>query len=473
MAMGSPMTALCLLGLLDVPVKLNGFDSKCQGWVEVCWKKGWYPVSWRSWTQKMDISQASKLCQKLHCGNALTFFDGMPESPKHITCQGAVGSFSNCSLNMVHKRDSLGVVCIEPKKTTPAPTVPPPTPTPEPTDPPRMQLLPGSWGLQCAGWVASYHGSLGGTISSKNQDRAHGLLNFICDTLQCGSFLRFLDTEATETPSSMENPVLPIRWKIENSSVSILEQPLQEAQLRDYSPALAIVCSGFQPKVQSRLAGGSGLCAGAVEVRQRGRWAALCETSKARDTVLAEEVCRQQQCGPLLSHRLLDAGDAAGPGFSCTERNLSLCHHLQDKKSKCKRVFVTCQDPNPEGLGAGTVMSIILALVLLVLLLVLCGPPAYKKLVKKYRQKKQRQWIGPTEMSQNMSFHRNHTATTTVRIQAENPPAVHTVENEYSQPPRNSQASAYPALEGTLHRVSTQPDNSSDSDYDLHITQRL
>ena len=40
----------------------------------------------------------------------------------------------------------------------------------------------------------------------------------------------------------------------------------------------------------------------------------------------------------------------------------------------------------------------------------------------------------------SVSFHRNHTAT--VRSQVENPAVSH-VENEYSQPPRNSHASAY------------------------------
>lgn len=40
----------------------------------------------------------------------------------------------------------------------------------------------------------------------------------------------------------------------------------------------------------------------------------------------------------------------------------------------------------------------------------------------------------------SVSFHRNHTAT--VRSQAENATVSH-VENEYSQPPRNSQVSAY------------------------------
>lgn len=41
----------------------------------------------------------------------------------------------------------------------------------------------------------------------------------------------------------------------------------------------------------------------------------------------------------------------------------------------------------------------------------------------------------------SVSFHRSHTAT--VRSQVENPTASH-VDNEYSQPPRNSHLSAYP-----------------------------
>ena len=158
------------------------------------------------------------------------------------------------------------------------------------------------------------------------------------------------------------------------------------------------------------------------------------------------------------------------PGSSVPRRSC-LSVTISRKKKHCnKRVFVTCQDPNPAGLAPGTVASIILTLVLLVVLLAMCGPLVYKKLVKKFRQKKQRQWIGPTGVNQNMSFHRSHTAT--VRSQVENPTASH-VDNEYSQPPRNSHLSAYPALEGALHRSSTQPDNSSDSDYDLQVAQRL
>lgn len=48
----------------------------------------------------------------------------------------------------------------------------------------------------------------------------------------------------------------------------------------------------------------------------------------------------------------------------------------------------------------------------------------------------------------SVSFHRNHTAT--IRSQVENPTASH-VENEYSQPPRNSQVSAYAGKHQRTH----------------------
>ncbi|EPQ07399.1 T-cell surface glycoprotein CD5 [Myotis brandtii] len=127
------------------------------------------------------------------------------------------------------------------------------------------------------------------------------------------------------------------------------------------------------------------------------------------------------------SYQVLEAGEKDTRGLVCFGEKLSQCHQLQERRAHCKRVFLTCQDPNPAGLGTGTVMSIILALVLLAVLLVMCGPLIYKKLVKKCSW-----WVSPAV------------------------------------------ASFLPAaLEGALRRVSAQPDNSSDSDYDLHGAQRL
>uniref|UniRef100_H0XG40 T-cell surface glycoprotein CD5 n=1 Tax=Otolemur garnettii TaxID=30611 RepID=H0XG40_OTOGA len=462
-------------------VQLTGSNSRCQGLLEVHLWSTWRTVCSQSWGQSPDQhedpSQASRVCQKLRCGEAFNLFPSAHfNKPKNqVICRGSLGSFSNCSSEL-KRCHPLSLICLEPQTTRPPPTTPPPTTTPEPTAPPRLQLVAGPWGLHCAGVVEFYSGSLGGTISYDAQESIRSLGNLMCLALQCGSFLKYLPLpEAEETrpqdPGKLwEHRPLPIRWKIQNSSCASLEQCFRKIQPQESGQVLGIVCSGFQPKVQSRLVGGSGMCEGTVEVRQSTQWAPLCDSSPLKGTARWEEVCQEQQCGSVNSYHMLDAGEKTSRGFSCSQEKLSQCHELWEKKAHCKRVFVTCQDPHPAGLAAGTVVSIILALLLLAGLLVVFGPLAYKKLVKKFRQKKQRQWIGPTGMNQNMSFHRNHTAT--VRSQVENPTASH-VDNEYSQPPRSSYASAYPALEGALHRSSTQPDNSSDSDYDLHGAQRL
>lgn len=461
-----------------VPVMLSGSNSKCQGQLKVQMENRWRTVCSSSWSLNQDhernAHQASAVCQQLGCGHPLALgpFSSLNRPQNQIFCQGSPLSFSNCNTSSQAQCLPLSLICLEPQRTMPPPTTTPPTTMPEPTAPPRLQLVPGHKGLRCTGVVEFYNGSWGGTILYKAKNRPLGLGNLICKSLQCGSFLAHLSrTEAAGTPAPAElkdSRPLPIRWEAQNGSCASLQQCFQKTTTQEGGQALTVICSDFQPKVQSRLVGGSSVCEGIAEVRQRSQWAALCDSSVAKGRGRWEELCQEQQCGNLISFHAMDA-DKTSPGLLCTEEKLSQCYHLQEKPH-CKRVFVTCKDPNPVGLAPGTVASIILTLVLLVVLLVMCGPLVYKKLVKKFRQKKQRQWIGPTGVNQNMSFHRSHTAT--VRSQVENPTASH-VDNEYSQPPRNSHLSAYPALEGALHRSSTQPDNSSDSDYDLQVAQRL
>ncbi|KAK7803033.1 hypothetical protein U0070_010593 [Myodes glareolus] len=419
-------------------VTLSGLNSKCQGKLEVHMEGLWRTVCSFSWSWKQDLwrnpHQVSGVCQQLGCGDPLVLghFSLLNRSQHQILCHGPLGSFSNCSKNSPARCLPLTLICQEPLRMTPPPTTAPPTTMPEPTAPPRLQLVPGYKGLRCAGVVEFYNGSRGGTILYEAKDRPLGLGNLICNALQCGSFLTHLsgpEAAGTPAPGEPKGPKpLPVRWEAQNASCASLEQCFQKTTPQEGSRALSVICSGFQPKVQSRLVGGSSVCEGIAEVRQGSQWAALCDSSMARGRVRWEELCQEQQCGNLLSFRALDA-DRTTPGLICTQEKLSRCYQLQ-KRNTCKRVFVTCQDPNPAGLAAGTVASIILTLVLLVVLLVMCGPLIYKKLVKKFRQKKQRQWIGPTGVNQN-------------------------------------------ALEGALHRSSTQPDNSSDSDYDLQVAQRL
>ncbi|XP_051002859.1 T-cell surface glycoprotein CD5 [Acomys russatus] len=462
----------------DLQVTLTGSNSKCQGQVEVQLENLSRTVCSSSWRWNQDHwrepHQASVACRKLGCGVPLVLgnFPLWSRPRNQILCHGRLWSFSNCSTSPPAGCPPLSLICQEPQRMTPPPTTTPPTTIPEPTAPPRLQLVPRHKGLRCTGVVEFYNGSRGGTVLYKDKDKPLVLGNLICSALQCGAFLTHLsepEAAGTAAPGELRDPtLLPIRWMAQNGSCASLQTCFQKTTAQEGGQALTVICSDFQPKVQSRLVGGSSVCEGIAEVRQGSRWASLCDSSAVKGRARWEELCQEQQCGDLISFHVLDA-DMTSPGLHCTQKKLSQCYQLQ-KKTSCKKVFVTCQDPNPAGLAAGTVASIILTLVLLVVLLVMCGPLVYKKLVKKFRQKQQRQWIGPTGVNQNMSFHRSHTAT--VRSQVENPTASQ-VDNEYSQPPRNSHLSAYPALEGALHRSSTHPDNSSDSDYDLQVAQRL
>lgn len=125
----------------------------------------------------------------------------------------------------------------------------------------------------------------------------------------------------------------------------------QAARAQEFPPRLPLITiaspSGFQPKVQSRLVGGGGLCAGSVEVRRGGQWAALCHSPSG--TSRWEEVCQEQQCGPFNSFRVLDAGEKTPRGLLCPQDKLSQCHQLQEKSAYCKRVFVTCESARPRG----------------------------------------------------------------------------------------------------------------------------
>uniref|UniRef100_G1PWL8 T-cell surface glycoprotein CD5 n=1 Tax=Myotis lucifugus TaxID=59463 RepID=G1PWL8_MYOLU len=483
---------------LGFQVNLRGSSSQCQGQIEVLLDGRWHTVDSRSWGQspghQWHPSVASPLCQKMKCREAL-LFGPVPSfsSPRnHITCHGTLGSFSRCNASDARQGEPLSLICLEPLKTTPAPTRPLPTTTPEPAAPPRLRLVPGPGGLRCAGVVEFYSGRLGGTVGYEDQDSTEALGDPHLRGPPAGPGVRGhkagkhgpgpgapLHTRrpAHWVPGENE-PTLPLQAKQPRGSQRSSPPTPCRRQPANHPRGLAFdgCCKYFQPQVQSRLVGGSSVCAGSVEVRQgQGRqWEALCHSPWAKSMARWAEVCREQQCGPANSYQVLEAGEKDTRGLVCFGEKLSQCHQLQERRAHCKRVFLTWQDPNPAGLGTRTVMSIILALVLLAVLLVTCGPLIYKKLVKKCRCRcpPSRPCVGPTcSKSERVSFHRDH-GTTVRRSQVENPTAAH-LENEYSQPPRNSQLSAYPALEGALRRVSAQPDNSSDSDYDLHGAQRL
>ncbi|XP_028915330.1 T-cell surface glycoprotein CD5 [Ornithorhynchus anatinus] len=467
-------------------VRLRGSSSHCQGVLEVKKDGSWNSVCLESWKQNTSQNDQylgswnrtgwNGVCKELNCGEALIVghpldFPGYEEQSQRILCHGQQLSFSNCSYQPPKSScpKHLTLVCLEPTPASPSPTSPQPTTQPKPTGSPGLWLMRGDH--HCIGEVIFYDGTTVGTISYIKNAWNPARLDFICQKLACGKYLEVLEDK--EAKSS-----LPISWEMVNGPCWNLRTCFNKSSPQKGTRSLAVVCSNFQPEVKSRLTGGTSHCSGVVEVFHKSNWKTL---GKLNGASLWADVCQRQECGALISQKTLqDSSRKFQEVVSCPRKeNLSQCYTFEACPSSCQGVIVTCQDPNPAPLGAGTVMSIILTLILLGLFLVICGPPAYRKIVKKFRQKKQRQWIGPTRMNQNVSFHRNQTMT--VRPQVENP-GVSTTENDYShtprnsnllQPPRNSSLLAYPALEEALTQTSNAQDNSSDSDYDLHGAQRL
>lgn len=105
--------------------------------------------------------------------------------------------------------------------------------------------MPGPEGLRCTGVVEFYRGSLGGTISYEDQDEPKDLGDLICGALQCGSFLKRLpEAKAARTQAPGEIGPLPIRWEIQNTNCTSLEQCFRKVQPRKDGRVLALICSG-------------------------------------------------------------------------------------------------------------------------------------------------------------------------------------------------------------------------------------
>ncbi|KFO29471.1 T-cell surface glycoprotein CD5 [Fukomys damarensis] len=419
-------------------VRLEGSSSQCQGRLQVYAQDSWSTVCAQSWglqgSSPPGPGQASHLCRQLHCGDicrlgTVPAFNAPQPRLRQVICRGPPGSFSNCSsIRTQSWCQPLALVCLAP---------------------PRLRMVAGPGGLQCAGAIEFYSSHWGGAVGYEaREDESAGLGTLVCGNLGCGSFLKWLP----------EPQWTVVQWTVQDTSCEALPQCFRRALPGAASPALALVCSvpwqSSHPSLRP-------LGAAQVQLPRSTRQEGPASCSTPHPTVVWSLPCPQQSTweelemqspepylssdggreGPLSNVVIgVASDDMAGPETSRSlPRSLSFPTHREDTAHLMTTELSDRKWHRDKG-------------------------------ARPVRQKKQRQWIGPTGMSQTMSFHRNPTAT--VRAQPENHPREH-ADNEYSQPPRNSRLSAYPALEGALRLSAAQPDNSSDSDYDLHATHRL
>ncbi|XP_048162657.1 T-cell surface glycoprotein CD5 [Corvus hawaiiensis] len=439
----------------EAPLRLTRGGCRCTGILEVNWENQWRQICWES----VSVDDLDWICQRLECGPLssepleLIIPTGKGPLRQARRCWrppqllGCHWELENCTAHVI-------VSCREAVKTTPKPPPAPPATTPEPTGPPRLRLVDGNF--SCSGFLELHKQGLWGAVASVPHIWPH-LATLICRELRCG-------TAGNSHGEPDPGIHLPVRWEVVDScgSHSLLDC-FNRTSSRGKTPAF-VTCSDSQPRALRRLAAGPTPCEGDIQVFHAGRWRDLCDSGAARRAERGRQICRELGCGNLTSST--EIREPPSTGVTCGIGPLHLCQPKLGNIRSCSRTRVVCQDskPLPAGTSAGTVVSICLALLLFLILVLICGPPAYRKLMKRISKKKQRQWIGPTGVNQTVSFHRSSTAPR---------PRGHGGDNDYAQPPpKSSQLSAYPALEAACRR-SNPPDNSSDSDYDLHSARRV
>ncbi|NWX14159.1 CD5 protein, partial [Aegotheles bennettii] len=310
------------------------------------------------------------------------------------------------------------------------------SPTPIP-GPPSLRLVNGEFA--CSGYLELHHGGVWGAVGG-SPGIPPALATRLCQYLNCSSAIH-----GHSEPQRGSH--LPVRWEVMEPCES--RSPLDCFNRTRAWPGAApafLICSGSQPRAGRRLGGGPTPCEGDIEVFHAGQWRVLCD-SRALRAQRGRQLCRELRCGNLSSSA--EIREPPVSGVTCGVPSLHLCPHGLGEWCPVTPALSPGQDSKPPSTGpaAGTIASICLALLLAAVLLLICGPPAYRRLMKR------------------ISFHRNSTVTTR--------PRAHGGDNDYAQPPqKTSRPSAYPALDGAC-RASNPLDNSSDSDYDLHCAHRV
>ncbi|XP_075357702.1 T-cell surface glycoprotein CD5 [Mycteria americana] len=449
---------------LQPSLQLTGSGCRCAGMLEAKWKGRWSRVC----RDSVSEAGADNICRWLGCGPPIAkplepvFTGGKEPHAWLLRCLRPAATPLGCHWVPGNCTEHAVLACSEPVQTTPEPPPAPPTTSPEPTGPPRLRLVDGNF--SCSGFVELHRQGLWGAVAG-SQGIWPKLATRICQDLSCGTAI---DSRSHAKPERGSH--LPVRWEAVESCES---RPLLDCFNRTSArwgkaPAF-VLCSGSQPQALWRLVAGPTPCEGDVEVFHQGQWQVLCD-NRAQRAKRGRQLCQQLRCGNLSSST--EVRDPPSTGVTCEVPTLHLCPASLGTPRTCSRTRVVCQDskPHPAGVAAGTVVSICLALLLFGILSLICGPPAYRRLMKRISKKKQRQWIGPTGLNQTVSFHRNSTVTLRPRAEGQRAQGG---DNDYAQPPqKSSYLSAYPALEGAC-RASNPPDNSSDSDYDLHSARRV
>ncbi|XP_075770550.1 uncharacterized protein LOC102455270 [Pelodiscus sinensis] len=272
----------------EIPLRLANGSSRCAGRVEVLHDQQWGTVCDDSW----DLSDAGVVCRQLGCGTALLAPGGARFGRgseriwlDDVNCKGTEAALSECTArpwgdhNCNHGEDA-SAVCSD---SGPPGAIP-------------LRLANGS--SRCAGRVEVLHDQQWGTVCDDSWDLSDA--GVVCRQLGCGMVL--------SAPGGARFGQGSERIWLDDVNCKGTEAALSECTARawgehncNHGEDASAVCSDSAPpgEIPLRLANGSSLCAGRVEVLHDQQWGTVCDDSW--DLSDAGVVCRHLGCGTALS----------------------------------------------------------------------------------------------------------------------------------------------------------------------------
>lgn len=146
------------------------------------------------------------------------------------------------------------------------------------------------------------------------------------------------------------------------------------------------------------------------------------------------ELCKDMRCGDF-------------KGFKPTKMTTGyvLKSNMTLISEECQGLQITCEDTQGSELAAHKAVTGIVIFLMLGVILFKYGQPTYKAIRKRFSQKQETRWVGPTQ-SQSVSYHRG-----------QGPPNNNTLKRQ-----------SFPGLERLTVNTSREPSSNRNSDYDSY-----